>query len=53
MTILLICMFIIAVCMYIVILGGNLDKTAEEIEMEDKEQMEYIKNNCRRKKDVK
>lgn len=44
--ILLIDMFIIAIFMYLVILGASKCKTAEEIEMEDKEQMEQLKNNC-------
>ncbi len=45
-------MFIIAIFMYLVILGASKCKTAEEIEIEDKEQMEYLKNhNCRRQKD--
>ncbi len=47
--ILLINMFIIAVFMYLVLLGANKCKTAKEIEIEDKEQMEYLKKyNCRR-----
>ena len=44
--ILLIDMFIIAIFMYLLLLGASKCKTAEEIEMEDKEQMEQLKNNC-------
>lgn len=47
--ILLIDMVIIALFMYLVILGASKSKTFEEIEYEDKEQMEYLKKyNCRR-----
>lgn len=46
--ILLINMFIIAVFMYLLLVGANKCKTAEERELEDKEQMEQVKNNCRR-----
>ena len=41
-------MFIIAIFMYLLLLGASKCKTAEEIEMEDIEQMEQVKNNCRR-----
>ena len=52
--ILLIDMIIIAVFMYLLILGANKCKTAEEKELEDKEQMEQIKNcNCRRQENGK
>lgn len=52
--ILLIDMFIVAVFMYLVILGASKNKTAEERRLEDKEQMEYLRNyNCRRQKDDK
>ncbi len=47
--ILIIDMFIIAIFMYLVLLGASKCKTAEEIKIEDKEQMEYLKKyNCRR-----
>lgn len=46
--ILLIVMFIIAVFIYLLLLGTNKCKTAEERKMEDIEQMEQLKNNCRR-----
>ena len=49
--ILLIDMIIVAVLMYLVLLGANMSKTAEEREMEDKEQIKYLKKyNSRRKK---
>ena len=49
--ILLIDMIIIAVLMYLVLLGANMSKTAEEQELEDREQIEYLKNyNSRRKR---
>ena len=52
--ILLIDMIIIAVLMYLVIVGANMCKTAEEREMEDKEQIKYLKKyNSRRKKNGK
>lgn len=41
--ILLIDMFIVAIFMYLVILGASKGKTTKEIEMEDNEQMEYLK----------
>ncbi len=41
--ILLIDMIIIAVLMYLVLLGANMSKTAEEQELEDREQIEYLK----------
>ena len=47
--ILLIDMIIIAVLMYLVILGASKSKTAEEREMEDKEQIEYLKKYNRRR----
>ena len=46
--ILLIDMFIIAIFMYLLLLGASKCKTAEEIEMEDIDKMEQVKNNCRR-----
>ena len=52
--ILLIDMIIVAVLMYLVLLGANMSKTAEEREMEDKEQIKYLKKyNSRRKKNGK
>ena len=47
--ILLIDMIIIAVLMYLVILGASKSKTAEEREIEDKEQIEYLKKYNRRR----
>ena len=47
--ILLIDMIIVAVLMYLVLLGANMSKTAEEREMEDKEQIEYLKKYNRRR----
>ncbi len=50
--ILLIDMIIIAVLMYLVLLGANMLKTEEEQEIEDREQMEYLKKyKSRRKRD--
>ena len=46
--IILIDMYIITIFMYLLLLGASKCKTAEEIEMEDIEQMEQLKNNCRR-----
>ena len=47
-------MIIVAVLMYLVLLGANMSKTAEEREMEDKEQIKYLKKyNSRRKKNGK
>ena len=44
-------MIIIAILMYLVLLGANMSKTTEEKEMEDKEQIEYLKKyKSRRKK---
>ena len=52
--ILLIDMIIIAVLMYLVIVGANMFKTAEEREMENNEEMEYLKKyDSRRKKNGK
>ncbi len=52
--ILLIDMIIIAVLMYLVIVGANMCKTAEEREMENNEEMEYLKKyDSRRKKNGK
>lgn len=48
--ILLIDMIIIAVLMYLVLLGANMSKTAEEQELEDREQMEYLKKYKSRRK---
>lgn len=36
--------FFIAIIIYALIIGSNLDKTDEEKEMEDREQEEYIRN---------
>ena len=38
---------IIACCMYLVIVGGNMNKTVEEKELENQEQMKFLKNNCK------
>ena len=35
---------LIAVMMYLVILGGNISKSKEEIPKEDEEQINYLKN---------
>ena len=35
---------IISLIMYLIILGGNKNKTDEEKQIEDKEQMDYLKN---------
>ncbi len=49
--ILLIDMFILAIFMYLIILGASKSKTAEERRLEDIEQIEYLANyNCRRQK---
>jgi hypothetical protein len=39
-------MLIIAVATYLVIVGGNMDKTPEEQRLEDEEQIKYIRNYC-------
>lgn len=39
----------IACCMYLVIVGGNMNKTEEEKELENQEQMKFLKNNCKTK----
>lgn len=44
---------VIAVLMYLVILGASKNKTAGEIEQEDKEQIEQLKKYCRRQKNDK
>ena len=51
--ILIINMIVIAVLMYLVILGASKNKTAEEIEQEDKEQIEQLKKYCGRQKNDK
>jgi len=35
---------VIALGMYLVIVGGNINKTDEERRLEDEEQMNYLKN---------
>ena len=35
--------------MYLVIVGGNMNKTDEEKELENQEQMKFLKNNCKTK----
>ena len=40
---------IIACCMYLVIVGGNMNKTDEEKELENQEQIKFLKNNCKTK----
>ena len=35
--------------MYLVIVGGNMNKTDEEQELEKQEQMKFLKNNCKTK----
>lgn len=32
------------IAVYLIIIGGNMNKTYEEQRLEDKEQMEYLKN---------
>ncbi len=44
MEVIIIILIIIAIFTYLIILGGNMQKTQEEQEIEDKEQMEYIKD---------
>ena len=51
--ILIINMIVIAVLMYLVILGASKNKTAAEIEQEDKEQIEQLKKYCGRQKNDK
>ena len=40
---------IIACCMYLVIVGGNMNKTNEEKELENQEQIKFLKDNCKTK----
>ena len=40
---------LIAVMMYLVILGGNISKSNEEIRKEDEEQINYLKNHKNKK----
>lgn len=47
--ILLIDMFILAIFMYLIILGASKSKTAEERRLEDIEQIEYLANYNRRR----
>ena len=37
-------LFVIALGMYLVIVGGNITKTDDERRLEDEEQMNYLKN---------
>ena len=40
---------IMACCMYLVIVGGNMNKTDEEKELENQEQMKFLEDNCKTK----
>ena len=40
---------IIACCMYLVIVGGNMNKTDEEKELENQEQMKFLQDNSKLK----
>ena len=40
----IIILIIITIFTYMIILGGNMEKTQEEQEIEDKERMEYIED---------
>ena len=42
-------MFILAIFMYLIILGASKSKTAEERRLEDIEQIEYLANYNRRR----
>ncbi len=42
--IIIVILIIIAILTYMIVLGGNMNKTQEEKYIEDKEQIEYIKN---------
>lgn len=42
-------LIVIALGMYLVIVGGNINKTDEERRLEDEEQMNYLKNYKKRK----
>lgn len=44
--------FLVTIFMYLVILGGNLNKTKEEREMENKEEIKFL-NDYRKKKEAK
>lgn len=48
--ILLVDMIIVAIFMFLVIVGSNIDETDREKEIEDKEQMEYLRNYKNKKK---
>jgi len=48
--ILIIILIVIAIFMYLVIVGANLLKSEEERKFEDKEQMEYLRNYHKNKK---
>lgn len=41
MILILICSIIVAIFMYLIIIGGSMNKTDKEKELEDKEQMKY------------
>lgn len=40
---------IVACCMYLVIVGGNMNKTDEEKELENQEQMKFLQDNSKLK----
>lgn len=42
--IIILILMIIAILTYMIILSGNIEKTQEEQEIEDKEQIKYIEN---------
>lgn len=47
--ILLVVLFCIAISTYLIIVGGSMNKSNYEKELEDEEQMKYIRNHTRRK----
>ena len=51
--ILLIDMLIITILIYLLLVGADKCKTSKEIEIEDNDQMEQLKNHCRDKKNTK
>lgn len=44
LTIFLIIFVLIVMFTYLIVLGANIDKTKEEIDIEDLEQIKYLKN---------
>lgn len=45
--------FSIAIIVYLIILGNSINKTEREKQMEDEEQIEYLKNHKKNKLDKK